>query len=85
MIAILVWLIFGLIIGLIAKAIHPGYDPVGFLPTLGIGIAGSFLGGFISYLLSFGGVNYRPAGFVMSIIGALLFCSLWRYYNLNVK
>jgi len=85
MIHLLTWLVFGLVIGLIAKAIHPGDEPVGFLPTLCIGIAGSFVGGFISYFLSAGDIEYRPAGFVMSVIGAVIFCYLWRYYNLNVK
>lgn len=85
MISLLMWLVFGLIIGLIAKALHPGYDPVGFLPTLGIGIAGSFLGGLISNLLSMSNAPYRPAGFIMSVIGGVVFCALWRFYNLNVK
>lgn len=84
MIHFLTWIIFGLIIGLLAKALHPGSEPVGLLPTIGIGIAGSFVGGLVNYLLS-GRAEFRPAGFVMSVIGGIVFCALWRYYNLYVK
>ncbi len=76
---ILGWVIFGLIIGLIAKWIHPGEEPVGFLPTMGIGIAGSFTGGAINFLL---GSAFGPAGFIMSIVGGVLFCYI--YTNLVV-
>ena len=82
MISLLTWLIFGLIIGLISKAIHTGNEPVGFLPTVGIGVAGSLVGGIINYILS-GRMEYRPAGFIMSVIGGIVFCALWNYYNLK--
>jgi len=51
MFTLIIWGIFGLIVGLIAKAIHPGEDPVGFFPTIGIGIVGSYIGGGINWLL----------------------------------
>jgi uncharacterized membrane protein YeaQ/YmgE (transglycosylase-associated protein family) len=76
------WIIFGLIVGLVAKYTHPGEESLGFASTLLVGIAGSFLGGFINYLLSSGDV-VRPAGFLMSIIGGVIFCALWRYYKLH--
>ena len=76
------WIIFGLLVGLIAKYTHPGEEPLGFVSTILIGIGGSFLGGFINYLLFRGDVA-RPAGFLMSIIGGVIFCALWRYYKLN--
>jgi uncharacterized membrane protein YeaQ/YmgE (transglycosylase-associated protein family) len=79
---ILGWLFFGLIIGLLAKAIHPGEDPVGFFPTLSIGVAGSFLGGIINWILSLGG-PFQPAGILMSIVGGVLCCWLYRRYKLS--
>ncbi len=55
MFAILGWIVFGLIAGVIAKAIMPGRDPGGCIVTILIGIAGSLLGGFIGhYLLGYG-------------------------------
>ena len=47
MFAIIGWIVFGLIAGLIAKAIMPGRDPGGCIVTVIIGIAGSVIGGFI--------------------------------------
>lgn len=76
------WLIYGLIVGLIAKALHPGEDPVGFLPTIGIGVAGSFVGGGIQWLLSWGG-PFSPAGLLWGIIGGVIFCWIYRKYRLN--
>lgn len=71
--AILTWLAFGFIVGLIARALFPGSQPAGFLGTVGLGILGSFLGGFIASLL--GGypvLELRTAGFIGSLLGALL-------------
>ena len=88
MIAILGWIIFGLIAGLIAKAIMPGRDPGGFIITMLLGIAGSIIGGFIGQAL-FG--HGRPVndssdlsqpGFLMSlvlaVIGAIVLLALYR-------
>lgn len=55
---ILTWIIFGLIAGAIAKAIHPGKDPGGWLVTIIIGIVGAFIGGAIgTYVLGWGDVD----------------------------
>lgn len=82
MLYVLGWLVFGLIIGLVAKALHPGEDPVGFLPTVGIGIAGSFVGGMINWLLNMGG-PFSPAGWLLSVVGGVLFCWAYRKYRLE--
>jgi hypothetical protein len=69
---ILLWLVFGAVVGGIAKAIMPGKCPEGWMPTIGIGIAGSLAGG-----LPFGDA---PAGLIGSVIGAVavMFAySLW--------
>ena len=75
------WLVFGLIVGLLSKWLHPGEEPVGFLPTLGIGVAGSFIGGFASWLVGFGTSPLAPAGLIMSVVGGVLFCYIYQAYN----
>ncbi len=67
------WLVFGLIIGLIARAIFPGTQNMGILSTIGLGVLGSFVGGFVANLL-FGYPIGRihAVGFIGSILGALL-------------
>lgn len=80
---LLSWLFFGLIVGLIAKWIHPGDDPVGFLPTVGIGIAGSYVGGIIEWVLGYGTSFFSSSGWMFSIIGGVLFCWAYRQYRLS--
>lgn len=82
MFTIIYWVIFGLVVGLLAKAIHPGEDPVGFLPTIGIGIAGSFIGGGINWL-SGTGPAFGTSGILMSIIGGVIFCFIYSRYKLG--
>lgn len=74
------WLIYGLIVGFFAKILHPGPDPVGCLPTVGIGVAGSYVGGLISWLLG-RGQFLNPAGIIMGVIGAIIFLWLYRQYK----
>lgn len=70
------WLIFGLIIGAIAKFLMPGKDPGGWIVTILLGIAGSFVGGFLASQL--GGGTSQAAGWIGSIIGAMLLLFLYR-------
>lgn len=88
MIAIIGWIIFGLIAGLIAKAIMPGKDPGGVIITILLGIAGSLIGGFIGRALfgygrtaSDSGDISQP-GFLMSmvlaVVGAIILLALYR-------
>ncbi len=77
MFGLLGWIVFGAIVGLIAKLLHPGRDPGGFIVTILIGIAGSLLGGVIGRAIGL----YRPgqsAGYLMSILGAILLLVLYR-------
>ena len=78
MIDLLTWLIFGLIVGGLARFLRPGRDPMGCLGTIALGVAGSIVGGGLGWLL-FGhaGANYHPAGFLGALIGAILV--LWAY------
>lgn len=82
MFTILYWVLFGLFVGLIAKALHPGDDPVGFVPTIGIGIAGSFIGGGINWLIG-AGPAFGTSGMLMSIIGGVIFCYAYSRYKLG--
>ena len=70
------WAFFGLFVGAIARFFWPGPRPVGLFNTMLLGIAGSIIGGWLTYLLM-GGPDgyYAPAGWIMSIIGAIVL--LW--------
>jgi uncharacterized membrane protein YeaQ/YmgE (transglycosylase-associated protein family) len=72
--SIIVWMVFGLVIGLIARALYPGPQPLGFLGTMALGIVGSLVGGMISWAVGFRPEDgpFRGAGWIMSIIGALI-------------
>jgi uncharacterized membrane protein YeaQ/YmgE (transglycosylase-associated protein family) len=68
---IIAFLVFGLIVGIIARLIVPGRDPGGWIMSIVIGIAGSFVGGFIGRVA---GIyqHGQAAGWLMSILGAVL-------------
>ena len=74
MISILMWIAFGLIVGLIAKAVMPGPDPGGTIVTILLGIVGAFIGGFIGRALGYGDASdgISSPGFLMSLILAVL-------------
>lgn len=72
---ILYMIIFGFIIGVIARFLMPGPQPMGIIMTTLLGIAGSFLGGYLGYLLhgsEEGITSPSPAGWIGSIIGAAI-------------
>ncbi len=78
---IISWIVFGLIVGAIAKFLIPGADSHGILNTILLGIAGSFVGGFLGNLL-FGGKGENAArygGWIMSIVGAIILQLLIRW------
>lgn len=77
------WILYGLIVGTLAKFLHPGEDPVGFLPTILIGVAGSFIGGFLSWVIGLGSAPFGASGIIMGTIGGIVFCWLYRKYRLN--
>jgi uncharacterized membrane protein YeaQ/YmgE (transglycosylase-associated protein family) len=76
MFGILGWILFGLVVGALAKLLMPGKDPGGFVVTTLLGIVGAVVGGFLGRLLGL----YKegePAGFVGALLGAILL--LWIY------
>jgi uncharacterized membrane protein YeaQ/YmgE (transglycosylase-associated protein family) len=75
--SILLFLVFGLVIGLLARAIMPGRQSMGILATMVIGIVGSFLGGVFGNLLGHRPLfDMHPSGFIGSLIGALVVLAL---------
>jgi uncharacterized membrane protein YeaQ/YmgE (transglycosylase-associated protein family) len=71
--SILLFLVFGLIVGLIARALLPGRQRLGLIATMLLGVAGSFVGGFIGALITDSKVtDLNTAGIIGSVIGAIL-------------
>ncbi|MBA2671249.1 MAG: GlsB/YeaQ/YmgE family stress response membrane protein [Gemmatimonadetes bacterium] len=80
MLSIIGWIIFGAVIGVIARFIMPGRDPMGWFMTILLGIVGSVVGGLLLGLL-IGGRTTDPAGWIGSILGALLLLWLYRKFG----
>lgn len=74
---ILGWILFGLIVGALAKLVMPGRDPGGIIVTMLIGIAGAVLGGFAGRALGLYGPG-EAAGWLMSILGAVILLAVYR-------
>ena len=80
MFGLLGWIVFGLIVGIVAKLLMPGRDLGGFIITALLGIAGAVLGGFIVRAMGFYGAG-EAAGFLMSTLGAVVL--LFLYHKLR--
>ena len=80
MFGVIGWIVFGLVVGVIAKLLMPGRDPGGFIITALLGIAGAVVGGFVGRALGFYGPN-EGAGFLMSLVGAVIL--LFIYHKLR--
>ena len=65
------WIFFGFFVGLIARGLMPGTQPMGCFSTMFLGVGGSFVGGLIGYLIV-GGSLIQSSGWIGSIIGAIL-------------
>lgn len=78
--AIIVWILLGLVAGAIAKAIMPGDDPGGIILTIVIGIVGALIGGFVWNLLtgndSYG--DFDIGGILIAVVGALILLGGYR-------
>lgn len=74
-----VWIIFGLIAGVVAKWIHPGKDPGGWIGSIIIGILGAMVGGFLGRLFGLGSVTgFNFGSFILAIIGAIILLAIYR-------
>jgi len=81
---IIVLVVVGLIVGAIARLLVPGRDPMGLLGTAVLGIVGSFIGGFLGYILLGRDAQdgaLQPAQFLGSLIGAVIALLVWRAIN----
>jgi len=82
MFSILIWCVYGIFVGSIAKSIIPGEEHLGFFQTVALGVVGSYFGGAIMYMLG----QYSalsPAGVIMGVIGACV--ALVLYNKLTIK
>jgi uncharacterized membrane protein YeaQ/YmgE (transglycosylase-associated protein family) len=77
MYGVLSWIVFGLIVGVLAKLVMPGKDPGGIIVTILLGIVGALIGGFLGRALGMYGPS-EAAGWVMSTVGAILVLALYR-------
>ena len=79
MLHIISYIIVGFVVGLIARAVMPGAQHLGFIMTTLIGIGGSIVGGLIARLFSKPepGSTFHPAGLILSIIGAIILLFVW--------
>jgi uncharacterized membrane protein YeaQ/YmgE (transglycosylase-associated protein family) len=77
-------LIIGIIAGFLARLLIPGRDPMGFWMTVLLGIVGSFVGGFLGYVIFGTDLDegaFQPSGIIGSIIGAVIVLLLWRAFT----
>jgi uncharacterized membrane protein YeaQ/YmgE (transglycosylase-associated protein family) len=77
--SILGWVVFGLIVGAVAKLVMPGKDPGGLVVTILLGVAGALVAGFLGRSLGW----YQPgevAGFITATLGAVLLLFLYRRF-----
>ena len=75
--AILGWILFGLIVGALAKFVMPGRDPGGIIVTMLLGLAGAVLGGFVGRAMGFYGEG-EAAGYFVAFLGAVALLVLYR-------
>lgn len=80
---LILFLLMGLVAGFIARALMPGPDQMGWLPTMILGVIGSFIGGTLGALLFGGTLDISATGLIGSIIGA--FIALWIYRMMNKR
>jgi uncharacterized membrane protein YeaQ/YmgE (transglycosylase-associated protein family) len=77
MFGLLGWILFGLIVGVLAKLVMPGRDPGGVIVTILLGIVGAVLGGYLGRAMGLYGTN-EAAGLVVSTIGAIIVLAIYR-------
>ena len=76
------WIILGLVVGVIAKFLMPGKDPGGIIITILLGIAGAFVGGFVSTQLGFGSVTgFDLRSLIIAVLGAIILLAVYRLFK----
>jgi uncharacterized membrane protein YeaQ/YmgE (transglycosylase-associated protein family) len=74
---ILLWILFGLVVGIVAKLLMPGRDPGGIILTVVLGVGGALLGGWLGRVMGLYAPG-EPAGFLMAVVGAVIVLALYR-------
>jgi uncharacterized membrane protein YeaQ/YmgE (transglycosylase-associated protein family) len=74
---VIAWIVFGLIVGIVAKFLMPGRDPGGFIVTIFLGIVGALVGGFFGRAVGWYGPG-DPVGFVVAVLGAIALLVAYR-------
>jgi uncharacterized membrane protein YeaQ/YmgE (transglycosylase-associated protein family) len=77
--SVLGWILFGLVVGIVARFLMPGRDPGGFVVTILLGIVGALLGGWLGRAVGW----YRegdPVGFLMAVLGAIVLLAIYRMF-----
>ena len=77
MFGVLGWILFGLVVGVVAKFLMPGRDPGGMIVTILLGIAGAVVAGFLGRALGWYQPG-EPAGFIFATLGAVLLLFAYR-------
>lgn len=77
MFSVVGWIFYGLIIGVLARSFHPGKDELGIIPTILLGIAGSYVGGMLGWVLGF------EMPFIMAVAGGTVLCFVYSWYIKN--
>lgn len=72
------WIVFGLVVGIVAKFLMPGRDPGGFIITAVLGIVGALVGGFMGRLIGWYGEG-DPVGFIMAVAGSIIVLTVYRF------
>jgi uncharacterized membrane protein YeaQ/YmgE (transglycosylase-associated protein family) len=75
--SILLWILFGLVVGVVAKLLTPGREPGGFVLTTLLGIAGALVGGFLGRAIGLYPDYESTGGFFMSILGAVIILAIY--------
>jgi uncharacterized membrane protein YeaQ/YmgE (transglycosylase-associated protein family) len=79
---IILFLVFGLVVGFLARAVMPGTQKMGLIATMGLGVAGSFIGGFLVALITSSRVtDLNTSGIIGSIVGALVLLGLMSRFS----
>ena len=77
--SILAWIILGLVAGAIAKWIHPGPDPSGWIATLIIGVIGAVVGGWVTSLVGLGAATgFNLWSIIVAVLGAVICLAIYR-------